>query len=582
MKYRKNFGELPRYHKALGEVDSTFKDAGDNLIKAVRVDYDPKTGKITPKIDTKELEKQIIKSVVDKVKQEVKNRIQSELIKQMSTQVAAMYAKYVVPGLQVVGAIEFAIKGKKTIKQVLDLAVLLYGKKAIDHVMSVFFGTFGQYKDINVTFENVANRLFVPLFPRDKDAIPGYKEEYKKFESVKFKASPGLIMLQYYPYYSGEKLEMNVINELYPDLKSLDKTARYSAARELSVFLRNSIEEPITTYLYSEEKTLEDGKIEISVSSEFQKELDQVIPLYVGEDSDFYYDIRFYTDSDKNIQPEFKDKKYIIDPNYLVAFYLDKHKVRFNFISLVNTPDEIKPFALSMKAENLEQYKIIKKENDKFIELPLNQYTKIYSHPNVFGKYISLDYDKIPKDVYIITDKRIGSKVGKKATDMTIKYVTDKWLLKDAKEREAKIIQEASSNLLKKAVDLTATDPIEEYNAFVTQESTPKNELPKIRKGSPAIIANSNDVKLSTSIKQKSDGGRIANILKTMDSTTAKVFMKALEVHPYPFKGLSYEFYFNRVNKIVDAELSVIRKKNQRIGLGVAGLAVLGYLATQD
>jgi hypothetical protein len=580
MKYRKNFGELPRYHKALGEVDSTFKDAGDNLINAVRVDYDPKTGKITPKIDTKELEKQIIKSVVDKVKQEVKNRIQSELIKQMSTQVAAMYAKYVVPGLQVVGAIEFAIKGKKTIKQVFDMVVLLYGKKIIDHFMRVFFGGIGTYRDRNVTFEDASRRLFAPHRPRDKDAIPGYKEEYKKFESMKFKATPSLIMLQYYPYYSGEKLEMNIINELYPDLKSLDKTARFSAACELSLFLRNSVEEPITTYLYSEEKTLEDGKIEISVSSEFQKELDQVIPLYIGEDSDFYYDIRFYTDSDKNIQPEFKDKKYIINPN---TSLLDKHKVSLDFISLVNTPDEIKPFALSMKTENLDDYKIVKKENGQFVELPLNQYTKIDSHPNVYGKPITLDFDKIPKDVYIIRNKRVGSKAGKRDTDLWVKYIRDEWILKDAKEREAKIIQEASSNLLKKAVDLTATDPIEEYNSFVTQESTPKNELPEVRKGSPAIIAISNSAeKFSTSIKQKSDGGRIANMLKTMDSTTAKVFMKALEVHPYPFKGLSYEFYFNRVNKIVDAELSVIRKKNQRIGLGVAGLAVLGYLATQD
>lgn len=577
MKYRQNFGEMPRYYKTLGEIDSSFKDAGQNLASAVKVDYDPKTGKITPKIDTKELEKQIIKSVVDKVKQEVKNRIQSELIKQMSTQVAAMYAKYVVPGLQVVGAIEFAIKGKKTIKQVFDLAIILYGKKAIDHVISVFFGTLGQYKDINATFEKVAYNLFAPSLPRDKNAIPGYKEEYEKFQSVKFKVTPAIVMLQYYPYYSGEKLEMSVINELYPDLKNLDKTSRYRAAKELSLFLRNSVEEPITTYLYSEEKTLEDGKIEISVSSEFQKELDEVIPLYVGEDSDFYYDIRFYTDSDKNIQSEFEDKKYIIEQ---ITTYPEKHRIVFNFISLFNAPEEIKPFALNMKAENLEQYKIIKKENGKFVELPLSQYTKIYSHPNVYGKRIIPDFDKIPKDVYIITDKRIGEKAGKRETDLWIKYVTDDWLLKDIKDRESKIISEASSNLLKKAVDLTATDPIEEYNAFVTQETTPKNEMPEIRKSSPSVTMTSNGVQ--NSITKKQDGGYVANALKTMDSTTAKVFMKALQTHPYPFKGLSYDFYFNRVNKIVDAELAVIRKKNQRIGLGVAGLAILGYFATQD
>lgn len=589
MKYRSNFGEMPRYHNSLGDINTAFKDVEKDFINAISVDYDPETGKITPKIDLTELQKQLTKSLVDKLKQEIKSRVQAEAIKQMSSQVAAMYSKFVVPGLQIVGAIQFAIKAKKTIAQILDLAFVIYGKKILDHVNRLFFGSIGQYRDRYVTFENAANNLFYPSSPRVDDTIPGYKDEYNKFQSMKFRATPQLIMLQYYPYYSGEKLEMNIINELYPDFISLDKTARYMAAKELSLLMRNSIEEPITTYLYSEEKKLKDGKIEISVSSEFQEELDKTIPLYLGEDSDFFYEIKFYTDSDKNLQSEFTNKNYIIVYDKEAP---DKHKVRFDFISLFNAPDEIKPFVLKMNDESLRLYeniKIIKKEKDIFVELPIEQYTKIYSHPNAYGRRIILDYEKIPKDVYIISNKKIGTRAGQRDSDLWVNYLRDAWPYKEAKDREEAIISNASFNLLQKAVDLTAVDPIEEYNLFVTQENTVKNEPP----GNEITYVNHNNPVASSTvskfgdsfnlkIKLKENDGYIANALKTMDSSTSKIFMLAMQTHPYPFKGLSHAFYFNRVNKIVNSELEVMRKRNQKLGLGVAGIALLSYLATKD
>lgn len=616
MKYRKNFGELPRYHKALGEIDSTFKDAGDNLINAVRVDYDPKTGKITPKIDLKELQKQIIKSVVDKVKQEIKNRIQSEIIKQMSTQIAAMYAKYVVPGLQVVGAIEFALKSKKTLKQVFDLAFALYGQKLSDFVFHTITGGYFKYKESYHTYTDAAQKLFNPKTPSNAqyggNKVPGYAEQYKIFESRKLKVSPSLIMLQYYPYYAGEKLLIDIVNDLFPELKTYDKEVRINMADDLALYLRNGVEDPISTYLYSEDKMLEDGKIEISVSSELQEELDKAIVIYMGDDIDFRYQITFMTNSLDNVPPEFKNK------NYTTSFYPqgtlmpglfepvpskrpEKHQAQFLFNSAYYAPEEIKNIArkmneglekhteliaLGQKDKKIKRYIFIKKNDDgTFEELPESNYEYLYSHPNAPEKRIELDFDKLPSNVYVIYDRRVIHSYSPKSNKdyWTVKIDTTRSSV--AASREDTILQVATNKLLEKAVDVTAIDPVEEYNLFIAEANKPKETPTQVsttplKKGSPSNPLTSSVMLRSVSYKK--DGGRIRYLLQNMDSTTAEIFMKTIQSYPYPFKGLSHDFYFNRINKKVEAQLAAIRKKNQRIGLGVAGLAVLGYLATQD
>lgn len=560
MKYASNFGESPRY-KTLGELPVSEKD----LMSAVRVDYDPKTGKITPKLDVKNLQKQIIKSAIDKIKDEVKNKIQSEVLKQVSSQIAAMYAKYVVPGLQIIGAIDFAIKSQKNIGKILDLAGIIYGKKLIEHLNKVFFGGFGAYRDKDVDFNTAAETLFNWTFYDAKyvESFPGYIEQVKIFREKLIHVPPSLRLLQFYPYFEGTKSLMSIINEMYPELSTLPEKARYTTAMEMGMLLSNSIEEPLMAYYFTEEKKLSDGKIEISVSSEFQKELDDVVPLFMGDDSAFFYEVLYYTNSEKNIPPEFQDRKYLIDDsnwtyrNSTEKYYADKHKVRFDFVSSLNAPDEIRAFVDKMNYAASERFKIIQKQNDKFVELPIAEYLQMFSS----GSYI--DLRKIPGDVYIIRDKRISNPY-------------NVWPYQYAKDREKAIIESASKNVFREGIDLKAIDPLEEHRLLTENPKYDplKNSLVKtFEKFSPG-----NSPKVMTYYIKSS----LTKALEKMDATKAKVFMKTLETYPYPFKGLSHKFYFNRVNKLVDAEMEVIKKKNQRMALGVAGVAILGYLATQD
>lgn len=635
MKYRQNFGETPRHlqiktkkkysNSNLGSGLEVTKDDVKNSFKdAVSVNYDPKTGKITPKIDTKALQKSIVRTLTEKVKNEIINRIKEEVLQQMSAQVAAIYAQYIVPGMQVVATIKLAIQMDKITKQVMGLIFTIYGQKIFDALYKAFFGTLGQYRDANQTFENAARDIFSPPLPSENQKdfpviIPAYIEEYKKFTQTKLKTIPGLIMLQFYPYYVGEKSRISIVNEIFPDLKKLDTTKRYNTARELALFLRNGVEELITTYLYSKERKLKDETIDISLSDEFQDAIDFYTPMYVGEDSDFFYDVSFYTTSTENVQPEFKDKIFtakdfkVIYPNY-PDLLSNKHTASFEFISLAHVPEKIKEFALKMKYNEMEDYKIIKKIGEEFVELPYKEYIRLDpdSFTRIVGKRFELDFNKIPTDVYIIRDKRIKEKA-KDNKSFWIKYHADTWPLMNEAARQDKIIAMASMKLHEMAVDLAAKDPVEEYtkyqNALAELEKLKTNQEKHdntitnapIRKigystdlTSKEITPTQENVDQLIKIDEETRNlmSRIAKnpdyipymakLLKGMDSTTAEVFLKAVQIYPYPFNGISHSFYFNRINKIVEEEVSEIRKKNQRIGLGVAGLAVLGYLATQD
>jgi hypothetical protein len=285
-----DFGYAPRYrskNQTMGFL--TEKDFSN----AVRIDYNPNNGKITPKIDLDALKD----ALIEKAKDEIKKKIQEQIIQELGTNI--INPAWIAPGLQIAAAVKTSIQMYKTLQQIFDAVFAIYGKKLVDGFFNAIFKfdkIFG-YRDEQLTFEQAANHFFNFNFNRTDPKIAVFTEELKKFKDKKIHVPASIRMLQYYPYYEGTRSKTTIMNQLYPENTNLDSKVREDVAQELGTITSNLIEPAILGYLFAEKgEPLEDGNIPVYMSQEFKTALDEASNYYKTDDNyNFNYDVFFYT-----------------------------------------------------------------------------------------------------------------------------------------------------------------------------------------------------------------------------------------------------------------------------------------------
>ena len=514
-----DFGYYSRYHinNPMGFIDE--KD----LAKGVSLEYNPSTGKFTPKVEVDKLKD----AVVDKIKEKIKQELQNQVVQELASNI--INPAWIGPGTQFIVAIKFTINATKTLKQILDAAVAIYGQKVIDHFSTIFYGGFGQYRDEDINFKEAASKFFGwSHYSNDtKEVVGGYIEEAKKFRAKKLHVWASVRMLQNFPYYDGLKSKTSVINQLYPENTKIESKTRETMAMQLGMFVSNIIEPAILGYLISSKgEPLEDGNIPITISEEFQAEPDKVAGIK-DEDFKFPYSATFMTSIDSQIPDEISNQEFIIsdwekNPENVKQVTLDRLNIFPDFLlpftSRLNIDGDVA--GLFVKKNQAGQYEVISEYKIVAIDRGLK----------------SIYPTNLPKDVYLITNKTISHRLKRDSRGNIInqveKYYLPKATMSDeewAKYANDQRLSMAMTALQNRAIDLKAVEP----DTF--------------------------------------------EMAKSMDETTARIFLKAVELNPYPFKGLSHKFYFDRINKIIEPELAKVRKNKQRITLGVVAALGVGY-----
>lgn len=510
-----DFGYYPRYktkNMTMGFIDE--KD----LAKGISLDYNPSTGKFTPKIEVDRLKD----AVVDKVKEKIKQELQNQVVQELASNI--INPAWIGPGTQFIVAIKFTINATKTLKQILDAAVAIYGQKVIDHFSTIFYGGFGQYRDEDINFNEAASKFFGwSHYSNDtKEVVGGYIEEAKKFRAKKLHVWSSVRMLQNFPYYEGVKSKTSVINQLYPENTKIESKTRETMAMQLGMFVSNLIEPAILGYLIAAKgQPLDDGNIPINISEEFQAELDKVSSIK-DEDFKFPFAANFITSIDAEIPKEISSDD----------FYISKDQKTVQLKTKDKFPEFLLPFTSKLNIDSDITGVGVRKNPTS------GQYEVIFESKNIVvdGGLKTTYPSSVPNDTYFIYNKLIGTRIKKDSrgryTNVVEKYYFPDWQKTDeewAKYANDQRLSMAMTALQNKAIDLKAVEP----DTF--------------------------------------------EMAKSMDETTARIFLKAVEDNPYPFKGLSHKFYFDRINKIIEPEIAKVRKNRQRITLGVVAALGVGY-----
>jgi hypothetical protein len=605
-----DFGYAPRYsskNQTMGFL--TEKDFSN----AVRIDYNPNNGKITPKIDLDELKD----ALIEKAKDEIKKEIQQQILQELGTNI--INPAWIAPGLQIAAAVKTSIQLYKTMQQIFDAVFAIYGKKLVDGIFNAIFKLdkiFG-YRDEQLTFEQAANYFFNFSIDRTDPKIAVFTEELKKFKSKNIRVPAAIRMLQYYPYYQGTRSKTTIMNQLYPENTNLDSKVREDVAQELGTITSNLIEPAIIGYLMAEKgEPLEDGNIPVYISQEFQNSLNDASNYYKTDDNyNFNYDVFFYTTArpttsiiiskdsipdgkviipfvktGKTVAPietytamkqqpstvvslssrfkEFKDKTiYRIEPNKGNLFVFHDNLPSSNdtavqFENLLFAPDNVREFVKSKNFvkpfdknpettsvgqinRRIQPIMLIKRNNDGSLEeIPIHslEYVKKY---NDITTEIALDETKIPTNVYMIVDRRYE----KKSVLISGKYVSV----------------------------VTPKKTISIIGSLGPTITLAENDVAELKVKEKLIFDKALKIFYDSAFDYKAIEPDTFEMAKTMDETTARLFLKAVEDNPYPYKGLSHKFYFNRINKVIEPELAKIRKNKQRITLGVVAALGVGY-----
>lgn len=604
-----DFGYAPRYssnNKTMGFL--TEKDFSN----AVRIDYNPNNGKITPKIDLDDLKD----ALIEKAKDEIKKEIQQQILQELGTNI--INPAWITPGLQIAAAVKTSIQLYKTLNQIFDAVFAIYGKKMVDGVFNYLFKfdkIFGYY-DEQLTFEQAANHFFDFNLNRTDPKIAVFTEELKKFKEKKIHVPAVIRMLQYYPYYEGTRSKTTIMNQLYPENTNLDSKVREDVAQELGTITSNLIEPAIIGYLLAEKgEPLEDGNIPVYISQEFQSALNEASNYYKTDDNyNFNYDVFFYTTARpitpiiskdslpdgevivpfvkpaKKVAPietytamkqqpsevvslssrfqELKDKTiYRVEPNKANLFVFhdtlpSSNDTVVQFENLLFAPDNVREFVKSKNFvkpfdknpettsvgqinRRIQPIMLIKRNNDGSLEeIPIHslEYVKKYSN---ISTEIALDETKIPTNVYMIVDRRYE----KKSVLISGKYMT--------------VVSP------KKTISIVGS-----LGPTITLG---ENDVAELKVKEKLIFDMALKILYKSAFDYKAIEPDTFEMAKSMDETTARIFLKAVEENPYPFKGLSHTFYFNRINKVIEPELAKIRKNKQRITLGVLAALGVGY-----
>jgi hypothetical protein len=531
--------------------------------------------------------------------------------------------------MQIAAGVKTAIQLGKTLKQIFDALTAIYGKKFVDGTFNHIFklDEIFKYRDEQLTYEQAAKHFFNFTHERINPRIVVFTEELKKFNSKRFHSPAAIRMLQYYPYYEGTRSKTTIMNQLYPENTNLDSKVREDVAQELGIISSNLIEPAILGYLFAEKgEPLEDGNIPVYMSQEFKTALDEASNYYKTDDNyNFNYDVFFYTTAkptttiiskdsipdSQTINPiqsfsktlgkipitgeeaEAAREAYIswkrqpsvsmslfsrfkelngktifrVEPNETKLFVFhdilpSPNDTVVQFENLLFAPDNVKEFvkgknfvkpfdknpettSVGQINRRIQPIMLLKRNNDGSLEeIPVHslEYVKKYSD-TITG--IALDETKIPTNVYMIVDRRYE----KKSVLISGKYVSV----------------------------VTPKKTISIVGSLGPTITLAENDVAELKVKEKLIFDKALKIFYDSAFDYKAVEPDTFEMAKSMDETTARIFLKAVEDNPYPFKGLSHKFYFNRINKVMEPELAKIRKNKQRITLGVLAALGVGY-----